>query len=210
MPIQLNRRNSLKVLGAGALMAGCQSVSKNNESKQTFSSSDSSNKSKALEISAVGKNFDLKNRGFTPQFFDGKHSSKKLVEIGFSLHCGATREWFKTNGQKLVADMKSGKKAVFFSHIIRHSNELPVGVELMKVGQERYPAAVYATLGLSMHLNRPVSAEEVKIFLQESGLQFTNGFSKENAEIGLLGVQRAYKEGLGISVTPFIKETRIG
>ena len=212
MNIQSNRRTVLKVFGASVLLAGCQTSSTNVESTEelaTINSSTQNNSLKNINLTSPSPNTKLSSRGFTPQFFDGKQTSKNFLEIGFSLHCGATRDWFKSNGKELAKDIKSGTKAVLFSHVIRSHNELPVAIELMKVGQENYPAAVYATIGLAVHLDRPISAKEVKLFLKESGFKYPRGFSKKNSEIGLLGLHKVYKDGLGVTTTPYIKESKV-
>ena len=146
-----------------------------------------------------------------PQFFQAEpnapQAARDFVEIGFSLHCGGTRDWFRDNGLALADDISSGRTLAFFSHLVRSENELPVGVELMRVGEARYPEAVLASIGLSLKLNRSVSALEVKEYLRALGMRPQTPFKEKTAEIRLLGVAKVYYEGLGISETPFIKKT---
>lgn len=214
MNLKIDRRSSVKILAGSLLLAGCNQSQEDTATviptaeQQAFNPETST--LKKIDLKAPPKDLNFANKGFTPQFFDGRKTSKEFIEIGFSLHCGGTRDWLKKNGKKLAQDIKSGKKAALFSHVIRSANELPIGVELMRVGEARYPEAVYATLGLSIHLDRPISTEEVRLFLSESGFKRATGVSDENSRITLLALQKVYQEGLGETQTPIIKKSRIG
>jgi len=80
----------------------------------------------------------------------------------------------------------------------------------MRVGQERYPEAVYAAFELILALNRPVSAQEMRQFLRESGFSASRNFSEINAEVALLGVLKVYHDGLGRRSTPIIINSQVG
>jgi hypothetical protein len=205
----INKKNGLnrrKFLAGTTLIGGALTGCKTDGSLQ------SSNNSKPIkEVNAKPvTELNPANQGFVPQFLDGHSSASNLVEIGFSMHCGGTREWFRTNGAQLINDIKSGQKRAIFSHVMRSANELNVGVELMRVGEAKYSEAVYSTLALSLHLNRPISSKEVKLFLTESGMEADPSFSEEDAKLALLGVFKVYRDGLGHKQSPIILETFIG
>jgi len=159
---------------------------------------------------SVPKTLTPENQGFTPQFVDGDDHTPDFVEIGYSLHCGGTRDWFRENGPALALDLREGRKAALFSHIARTEREIPVGIEMMRAGQEHYPEVVYATLGLALHLDRPLFAEEVRQFVDELGFPPAPDFSEEIATVGLLGVARAYRDGLKRRTTPIIITSKVG
>ena len=146
--------------------------------------------------------------GFVPQFFLAEQGEwRELTEIGFSLHCGGTRDWFRANGLKLADDIAQGRTVAFFSHLVRSENEIPVGVEMMRVGQDRYPEAVVSCIGLSTRLDRPLGAADVREFLAALDMPPTAELQDADAELRLLAVAKAYYEGLGIRETPFIKQS---
>ena len=147
--------------------------------------------------------------GFVPQFFQAEQGGewREFTEIGFSLHCGGTRDWFRANGFKLADDIAQGRTVAFFSHLVRSENEIPVGVEMMRVGQARYPEAVVACIGLSMRLDRPLGAAELREFLASLDMPPAPELQYADAELRLLAVAKAYYEGLGIRETPFIRQS---
>lgn len=146
--------------------------------------------------------------GFVPQFFQAEQGEwREFTEIGFSLHCGGTRDWFRANGFKLADDIAQGRTVAFFSHLVRSENEIPVGVEMMRVGQDRYPEAVVACIGLSTRLDRPLGAADVREFLASLDIPLASELLYDDAELRLLAVAKAYYEGLGIRETPFIRQS---
>ena len=85
---------------------------------------------------------------------------KELVELelGFSFHCGGTRDGSRANGKKLANDFNRGHTMAYCSHLIRSENirsenVIPVGIELMRVRQQAYPEAVVASLGCEQACN---------------------------------------------------------
>lgn len=209
--ILLSRRAALPVIG-GSFMAfsGCQPEAASVSVPDETASANRSQRIRTIRTGAPPRNLTPQTQGFTPQFYEGANNTPDLVEIGYSLHCGGTRAWMRRNGRQLARDLRAGRKGALFSHVIRSANELPVGVEVMRVGPERYPEAVYATLGLALHLDRPVSATEVRLFLTEAGFRPAQGFSQVSAEVALLGVAKAYQDGLGRRSTPIIINSKVG
>ena len=101
-----------------------------------------------LEPLPIAKKLTPQEVGYTPQFFLMERGRwKEFVELAFSFHCGGTRDWFRENGKKLANDIKRGHTVAYCSHLVRSENEIPIGIELMSVGQQAYPEAVVATLG---------------------------------------------------------------
>lgn len=207
----LSRRSVFPTLGVATVsLASCQIAEPTTVGPINQGSARQGRGVRSVSTAALPRQLTTETQGFTPQFADGNNNTAELVEIGYSLHCGGTRQWLRQNGKQLVSDLKSGRKAVLFSHVIRSESELPVGVEVMRVGQERYPEAVYAAFGLILALNRPVSAQEMRQFLGESGFSTSRNFSERNAEVALLGVLKAYYGGLGQRSTPIIINSQVG
>ncbi|MEM8537259.1 MAG: hypothetical protein AAGF56_05280 [Pseudomonadota bacterium] len=206
---RMSRRVALPLMGAMAL-AGCQPDGPTVATPPGATATGGAQLLRTIRVSTPPRNLTPQTQGFTPQFYDGANNTPDLIEIGYSYHCGATRAWMRRNGRGLVADLRAGRKGALFSHVIRSANELPVGVEVMRVGPERYPEAVFAALGLSLQLDRPVSATEMRLFLSEAGFRPARGFSQTTAEVALLGVAKVYQDGLGRRSTPIIINSQVG
>jgi len=207
----LSRRSVFPALGVATVsLASCQMTEPTAPGSISQNPNRQNRSIRNISTRALPTQLTAQTQGFTSQFADGNNNTPHLIEIGYSLHCGGTRQWLRQNGKRLVSDLRAGRKAALFSHVIRSENELPVGVEVMRVGQERYPEAVYAAFGLILALNRPVSAGEMRQFLSESGFSTSRNFSERNAEVALLGVLKAYHDGLGRRSTPIIINSQVG
>lgn len=147
---------------------------------------------------------------FLPQFYMGSEDRATMfVEVGFSFHCEGSRIYFRKTGKSLVDDIRNDRTVALFSHIVRTKNELPVGVELMKIGPNFYPAAVFATLGLTFRTNRSLSAAEVRDFLSQAGFRRDPDISEENIRLALIGMREAYRTRASVKATPYVYESRI-
>ncbi|MCK0149531.1 hypothetical protein MWU54_05820 [Marivita sp. S6314] len=209
--LNLSRRAFFPTLGVATVsLASCQITETTSMNSTSQSPPRQRQSLRRISEAPLPKTLTTQTQGFTPQFADGSNNTPQLIEIGYSLHCGGTREWLRNNGKKLASDLRSGRKAALFSHVVRSETELSVGIEVMRVGQERYPEAVYAAFGLILALNRPVSAQEMRQFLRDSGFGAARGFSEQNAEVALIGVLKAYHDGLGKRSTPIILNSQVG
>ena len=203
----LNRRALLALAGSASALAACDEIpAKLGEVPEKLATAFGQ---KPGPPPPIARNLTLQEVGYTPQFYLMERGVwKDFVELAFSFHCGATRDWFRANGKKLANDIQQGRTVAYCSHLIRSVNEIPVGVELMSVGQQAYPEAVVATLGLTMRLDRAVSVDEVRQLIASMGFPREGGLNPEDAELRLYAVAKAYHHGLGINETPFVKRSK--
>ena len=141
------------------------------------------------------------------QILLGEASASKRMVLGVSLHCGGTRAYFREHGSRLAREVGDGERLILLTHIVRTPRELPVGVELLRLGSALYPEAFLGALALSVELDEPVSLPMVKEFVAMKewdvveGNEHTKGFLA-----ALLATRRAYEEELGVKKTPFVQE----
>ncbi len=151
--------------------------------------------------------------GFMPQFFMAESNRRarkqELVEVAFSLHCGESRDWFRKNGRTLARDIASGRTVAFLSHLVRSENELPAGVEMMAAGQQRYREMALSAVALSLKLDRPLGAADIRALREALGIPAAQPMlDAQDAEARLLMVAMAYHEGLGVTGTPYVSRSR--
>ena len=141
------------------------------------------------------------------QILLGEPSALKRMVLGVSLHCGGTRAYFREHGSRLAREVADGKRLILLTHIVRTPRELPVGVELLRLGSAFYPEAFLGTLALSVELDEPVSLPMVKEYVAMKGWDVVQG--KEHTKdflAALLATRRAYEVELGVKKTPFVQE----
>lgn len=138
-----------------------------------------------------------------PQFTLGRVSAREFLEVGFSLHCGASRNWFRQSFPAVAHSTRAGQRIVMFSHVVRTDAEMAVGKVIMAVGPARYGDAMMAVLALTNAENRGLSAAEVSSFLPAAGYARSTGANDALAEMALTGVRVAY-EAIGVRSTPYV------
>lgn len=140
-----------------------------------------------------------------PQFYLGAERAPRFVEIGFSLHCGASRDWFRRQYRPLWRAAKAGQRSAMFSHVVRTEAELDAGVAIMAVGPDAYPSAMVAVIALTLAENRPLSAREIRAFLPSAGHPRSGSANDERSRAALMAVRVLY-EAINVSATPYVKE----
>ncbi|MBQ2263149.1 MAG: hypothetical protein II336_17525 [Loktanella sp.] len=142
-----------------------------------------------------------------PQFYAGSDQAPRFTEIGFSLHCGASRDWFRNSYQPLWRSIKTGQQSAMFSHVVRTEAELDAGIAVMSVGPQAYPGAMVAVIALTLSENRSLSAREIRSFLPAAGYPRDAAANDDHARAALMAVRVLY-ESINVNATPYVNEVR--
>lgn len=141
-----------------------------------------------------------------PQVLLGEDSAPAFTEIGFSLHCGASRRWFRDNFPQLARECAAGRRQAMLSHVPRTEAEILVGIEIMGVNEAQYGDALIATLALTLTDDRSLSASEIARFLPAAGYRRQGGRNVSQARLALITTRVLY-ESLGVDATPYVRES---
>lgn len=142
-----------------------------------------------------------------PQFYLGQETAPSFTEIGFSLHCGASRDWFLQQYRPLWRAAKAGQRSAMFSHVIRTEAELEAGIAVMAVGPDAYPDAMFAVIALTLAEGRPLSAREIGAFLPSAGYPRRGQTNDDHSKAALMAVRVLY-EGINVKATPYVNEVK--
>ena len=142
-----------------------------------------------------------------PQFYAGNERAPRFTEVGFSLHCGGSRDWFRTSYSPLWRDIKGGRQSAMFSHVVRTEAELDAGIAVMSVGPQAYPGAMVAVIALTLSENRSLSATEIRSFLPAAGYPRSPTANDDYAKAALMAIRVLY-EAINVNATPYVNEVR--
>lgn len=136
----------------------------------------------------------------------GLPTAPKTTLLAVSLHCDATRAYFRDNRERLANALLFGEERVLLTHLARTENEVPVAVELLRVEARQYPEAMFGALGLAARMDEPLSLAHVKLFIADRGYERITSETDEDLRLSVYGTRRLFSEVEGVSATPYIKD----
>jgi len=129
----------------------------------------------------------------SPRCLIGLPSAKRTDHLVASLHCDATRAYFRREGPNLKAGLLSGERRILLTHYASTTDEIPVAVELLKIADADYPCALMAAFALAGQLESPLTVEHIRLIVEEGAFEVDPAEPDENElTFAVIATRRAY------------------